>query len=184
MEKLKRTIFNKELWHCTTAIFRYIPRALVTKRVDGMQFYTPEKYNEFKARIEQMNSGAPRQWGTMGLAQMLHHLNLAVGGALGYYELPDESYWVARTFFKWILIDWFSEQPVGLRLPLNFVIRLTDQFDFEKEKKQLLAILDKACHIQNADGYGPHCLFGRLTLNEWGKLSVIHIDYHLKQFAG
>jgi hypothetical protein len=28
---------------------------------------------------------------------MLHHLNLACGGSLGFYDLPDESYLTART---------------------------------------------------------------------------------------
>jgi hypothetical protein len=28
---------------------------------------------------------------------MLHHLNLACGGSLGFYSLPDESYLTSRT---------------------------------------------------------------------------------------
>ena len=30
----------------------------------------------------------------MNVSQMLHHLNLACGGSLGFYTLPDESYLV------------------------------------------------------------------------------------------
>jgi hypothetical protein len=33
------------------------------------------------------------------------------------------------------------------------------------------------------DDWGPHPMFGKMTLSEWGKLLQIHIDYHLKQFA-
>jgi hypothetical protein len=46
---------------------------------------------------------------------MLHHLNLACGGSQGFYDLPDESYLISGTLFKWILVDWYSEQPFGLR---------------------------------------------------------------------
>jgi len=38
---------------------------------------------------------------------MLHHLNLACGGSLGFYDPPDESYLTARKLFRWILVDWF-----------------------------------------------------------------------------
>lgn len=49
----------------------------------------------------------------MSVSQMLHHLNLACGSPLGFYTLPDESYLVSRTLFRWMLVDWFPEQPVG-----------------------------------------------------------------------
>jgi len=26
-------------------------------------------------------------------------------------------------------------------------------------------------------------MFGKMTLEEWGKLLQIHVDYHLRQFA-
>jgi hypothetical protein len=58
----------------------------------------------------------------MEVDQMLHHLNLACGGSQGFYDLPDESYLISRTLFEWILVDWHSEQPVGLRLPTGFKI--------------------------------------------------------------
>jgi len=60
--------------------------------------------------------------GTMEVDQMLHHLNLACGGSQGFYDLPDESYLIIPNTFKWILVDWYSEQPVGLRLPTGFKI--------------------------------------------------------------
>ena len=70
----------------------------------------------------------------MEVDQMLHHLNLAYGGSLGFYNLPDESYLTSRTFFKWILVDWFPEQPVGLRLPAGFKIPHSQRFEFAYEK--------------------------------------------------
>jgi len=124
-----------------------------------------------------------RQWGTMSVAQMLHHLNLACGGSIGSYALPDESYVVSRTAFRWILVDWFPEQPMGLRLPKGFKIPHTAQFDFDFEKQQLLKILDAAWRARSASDWGPHPMCGTMTVKEWGKLLQIHIDYHLRQFA-
>ena len=119
----------------------------------------------------------------MNVSQMLHHLNLACGGSLGFYKLPDESYLASRTVFRWFLVDWFPEQPVGLRLPKGFKIPPGAQFDFDFEKQQLLRILDVAWKARSDSDWQPHPMFGRMTPAEWGKLLQIHVDYHLKQFA-
>ena len=63
------------------------------------------------------------------------------GRSQGLYDLPDESYLISRTLFKWILVDWHPEQPVGLRLPTGFKIPHARRFDFAYEKAQLLKIL-------------------------------------------
>lgn len=88
-----------------------------------------------------------------------------------------------RTLFRWILIDWFPEQPVGLRRPKGFKIPHDAEFDFDFEKQQLLKIVDAARRARSPGDWGPHPMFGRMTLSEWGKLFQIHIDYHLKQFT-
>jgi len=165
------------------AMLKYIPRSIRVKQVDGMAFFTESKHDEFRKRVLRVTPAKPRQWGTMSVSQMLHHLNLACGGSLGFYTLPDESYFVSRTVFRWILVDWFPEQPVGLRLPKGFKILHGAEFDFDFEKQQLLKIVDAAWQARSPDDWGPHPMFGKMTLAEWGKLLQIHIDYHLKQFA-
>jgi hypothetical protein len=148
-----------------------------------MAFFTESKHNELRNRVLRIAPANPHQWGTMNASQMLHHLNLACGGALGFYKVPDESYLVSRTLFRWILVDWFPEQPVGLQLPKGFKIRHTAKFDFDFEKQQLLKILDAAWHARSAADWGPHPMFGPMTVKEWGKLLQIHIDHHLRQFV-
>jgi hypothetical protein len=180
---LAREVFTSNFWMSGLAILKYIPRSFRVKQVDGMAFFTDAKHDEFRNRILRVTVVNPRQWGTMNVSQMLHHLNLACGGSLGFYTLPDESYLVSRTVFRWILVDWFPEQPVGLRLPKDFKIPHDAQFDFDFEKQQLLKILDVAWSARSAADWQPHPLFGRMTPAKWGKLLQIHIDYHLRQFA-
>jgi hypothetical protein len=182
MKKMKRTIINTRLLKTAWAIFRYVPKSFFAKPINGLNFYKPETIADFVRRVQNLTPDSHRQWGTMLPVHMLHHLNLAIGGALGFYELLDESYWVSRTLWKWILIHWFSEQPVGLLLPLNFVIPHDQEFDFVTEQNKLVEILNAAGNA-TIENYGPHPLFGKMTLNEWGRLSIIHIDYHLRQFS-
>jgi hypothetical protein len=119
----------------------------------------------------------------MEVDQMLHHLNLACGGSVGFYDLPDESYLTSRTVFKWILVDWFPEQPVGLRLPTGFKIPHSQRFGFDYEKAQLLKILEADWNARTAEAWRPHPMFGKMRPKQWGKLLQIHVDYHLRQFA-
>jgi hypothetical protein len=178
-----RESFTSNFWMSGLAILKYIPHSFRVKQVDGNAFFTEEKRDEFRDRILRVAPINPRQWGTMTVAQMLHHLNLSSGGSLGFYDLPDESYFVLRTVFRWILVDWFPEQPVGLRLPKGFKIAHDAQFDFDFENQRLLKILDAAWRARSAADWGPHPMFGKMTAVEWGKLLQIHIDYHMKQFA-
>jgi hypothetical protein len=178
-----RAALASDFWITGIAIARYIPRAFRVKQVDGDLFFTEEKRQEYRRRVESVTPDSQRQWGTMEVDQMLHHLNLACGSSLGFYELPDESYLVSRTLFKWILVDWYPEQPVGLRLPTGFKIPHSQRFEFAYEKSQLLKILETDWNARTANAWKPHPMFGKMRPTEWGKLLQIHVDYHLRQFA-
>lgn len=180
---LARELFTSNFWMSGLAMLKYIPRSFRVKQVDGISFFTEARHDEFRNRVLRITPANPRQWGTMNVSRMLHHLHLACGSALGFYNLPDESYFVSRTLFRWILMDWFPEQPLGLRLPKGFKIPHGAEFSFEFEKQQLLKIVDSAWHASSPDDWGAHPMFGKMTLAERGKLLQIHIDYHLNQFA-
>lgn len=180
---LLRELFKPDFWRTGFAIVNYIPRSFRVSQVDGMRFFTEGVHAEFRNRVLTITPDNPRQWGTMSVAQMLHHLNLACGTPFGFYTLPDESYFTARTLFRWILVDWFPEQPTGLKRPKTFQIQRGAAFDFDFEKQQLIKILDIAWLATSLADWGPHPMFGKMSPAEWGKLFQIHIDYHLKQFS-
>ena len=96
---LFRELFTSNLWMSGLAMLKYVPRSFRVKQVDGVAFFTDAKHEEFRTRILRITHANPREWGTMNVSQMLHHLNLACGSALGFYKLPDESYFTSRTLF-------------------------------------------------------------------------------------
>ena len=85
-----RAALSSDFWITGIAIARYIPRAFRTKQIDGNLFFTEEKRQEYRRRVESVTPHSPRQWGTMEPEQMLHHLNLACGSSLGFYNLPTK----------------------------------------------------------------------------------------------
>jgi len=134
------------------------PRVLRLEPVDGSLFFTEEKFHEYRQRIEGVTPRSPRRWGTMEVDQMLHHLNLACGGSLGFYDLPDESNLLTRTVGKRVTVDWLQEQPVGLRIPKGFKIPRSQRFDFAYERAQLLSILETARHARTDEARPPRAL--------------------------
>ncbi|MDE1162328.1 MAG: hypothetical protein PW792_10340 [Acidobacteriaceae bacterium] len=183
MANLLSALLTVDFWRTGGAMVRYVPRALRKPQVNGMAFFTDAKLNEYKSRIAMLSPATLTVWGTMTVDQGLHHLNLACGHPNGFYTLPDESYLASRTVFRWILVDWFPEQPQGLRLPAGFRIAHEEHFDFFVERDRLVEIIESAWSRRAADQWGPHCTFGKMSLWEWGKLLQIHIDYHLRQFG-
>jgi hypothetical protein len=93
-----RELFTRDFWSTGLAIVKYIPRSFRVPQVNGMRFFTEAKHEEFCNRVLAITPDNPRQWGNMSVAQMLHHLNLACGTPFGFYTLPDESYFTARTY--------------------------------------------------------------------------------------
>ena len=71
----------------------------------------------------------------------------------------------------------WAQASAGFKIPHN------DRFDFKAEQQQLLAVLEAAFKAREAHDWQPHCMFGKMTSKEWGKLLQIHADYHLRQFA-
>ncbi len=151
------------------------------KPLKGGAFFSPVMLSELTARIERLTPQSPRQWGTMTPDQMLHHLNLATGSALGYFNLPDESNALSRSVVKWLLVDFPSKMAQGLGTAKSFTTT-EHQYDFDYEKRLLLEILRKACTSETTATWGPHVLFGRMSDNEWGRLLTMHTDHHLRQF--
>jgi hypothetical protein len=148
---------SRDFWITGGAIARYLPKAFRTKQIDGNLFFTDQKRQEYRRRVESLTPGSH-----------------------GFYDLPDESYLISRTLFKWILVDWHPEQPVGLRLPTGFKIPHARRFDFAYEKAQLLKILEADWNARTADAWKPHPMFGKMTPNRVGQALA---DSHGLSFA-
>ncbi|MET4083108.1 hypothetical protein ABIB40_003077 [Pedobacter sp. UYP30] len=179
----RKSFFTIELWNSFLAMIRYFPRVFIAKRVRGRDFYSTNTYHNFKRRVTSLRPSEPALWGKMDVAQMLLHINLSMGSGQGYYFLPDESNFLSKTIIKWMIIGLYSEQPKGLQLPISMAIKSNTYCDFEFEKERFLEILEKATMSTNFGKWTPHSYFGKLSASEWGKLCLVHIDYHLKQFG-
>lgn len=139
-------------------------------------------YTETVDRINNLSKQLPAQWGKMNVAQMLAHCKEAFKVPLTEKPLPR--IFIGRIFGPFIKSKLYNEDPWKQNLPTapNFIIK--DQRDFNKERQELLDLVNKF-YAAGPTGISkfPHPFFGNITPEQWGKAMFKHIDHHLNQFG-
>lgn len=138
---------------------------------------------EFKNRIEKLNSNSLPQWGKMSVDQMLAHVNVSYDMTLtNKYPKPNRfQKFIVKLLAKKAVVGSKPYSKNGRTAP-DFIIK--DKRDFQLEKNQLLSNLNKVYEI-GPDEFNlreSHS-FGKLTTDEWNNLFSKHLDHHLTQFG-
>ncbi len=137
---------------------------------------------EIIARIDRLQSAAPRQWGKMDVAQMMAHCSAAMEMASG--ELNPPRMLIGRLLGPFVKPVFTNEKPFAQNNPTEKKLVVADQRDFQEERERL-----KACVRQFHEGgeskctRHPHPFFGALTPYEWSRGMYKHLDHHLRQFG-
>jgi len=147
-----------------------------------MTLFNLEDNQAMQARIEALQPDALRQWGKMEVAQMLAHCIQPL--RIAFREVRSKRVWIGF-FFGAIAKRRYVSGPdeFDKNLPTDPTFVQTGERDFETEKAQLLS------YIQRFLTEGPeaittdmHPFFGKLTPDDWDKLTIKHLDHHLRQF--
>lgn len=134
------------------------------------------------ARLRALSPSAPRQWGKMDVAQMLAHVDASLRTALGELRLPR--LFVGRLLGRLAKRSAFGEKPFGRGLPTATDLKVTTSKEFEAERAQVVARVQRiAAGGPAVVSGGTHAFFGPLTPDEWGILMAKHVDHHLRQFG-
>ena len=136
-----------------------------------------------RARVAQLEADTPRRWGKMDAARMLCHLTDAFRVALGEQEVPAK--WTPFRFYplRW-LFAYTLPWPKG-RLPtMKEFLSTKPAAEFARDVEAWNAALDRfLARARSAEPLSPHPAMGRLSNQEWAKLSWFHHDHHLRQFG-
>jgi hypothetical protein len=142
--------------------------------------FEKNNYDELRNRLQKLTPGTTHLWGKMDVAQMLHHMNLAMEAPLGKIQTKGRPIFFMR-IFKSVL---YSDKPFKKGDPTPKDFKITETYSFDTEKQKCISNLDEV-YTRNINGnYLPHVFFGRLTDEQWGKHFYKHLDHHLRQFGG
>lgn len=144
--------------------------------------FDKEVYEEIISRLNLLKSQSQRQWGKMDVAQMLAHCKEA-------FKVPLSDKPLKRTFIGFLLGGMIkhklhNDSPWKQNLPTAPQFIIKDSRNFEKEKNELLLLINKF-HTGNPAAIEKivHPMFGKFTGEQWGKAMYKHLDHHLTQFG-
>jgi Protein of unknown function (DUF1569). len=144
--------------------------------------FNPNDNREIIERIGKLLPSAQAQWGKMHVAQMLAHTQMPLRYALGELKLKRKL--LGMLFGRITLKKLTSGKPWKHSMPTNPNFVVADEREFEKERKQLIAL------VQRFPQSGPsaitkeaHPFFGRMSPQEWSSLQWNHLNHHLTQFG-
>jgi hypothetical protein len=139
--------------------------------------------NQMIDRIEKLTSNTTPNWGKMNVAQMLAHC------CVTYEMLFEDKHPKPNAFMKMVLKLMVKNTVVGPK-PYKKnsqtapAFKITDEREFEKEKKRLIDYLKRTGELGKSyfNGRESHS-FGVLTITEWNTMFSKHLDHHLTQFG-
>jgi hypothetical protein len=131
-------------------------------------------------RLNKLSSQTQNKWGKMNVAQMLAHVQVPMGVALGTHTVKGN--WLMKLILPFFKKNLYDEKPWKQGLPTDKTFVMTGQSkDFEKEKGSLLDMINRFTDSNMINE--KHPVFGKLTKEQWSKATWKHIDHHLKQFG-
>ena len=134
---------------------------------------------EVLSRLDRLTPASQALWGKMNVAQMLAHLQMPMAVALG--EHPLKSNFLLRMIGSMMKHKLYDDKPYKRGLPTAPSFRITNDRDFEAEKARVIDFIRRFRpeNIKNT----IHPVFGKMSIDQWGKSNWKHLDHHLKQFG-
>jgi Protein of unknown function (DUF1569) len=134
-------------------------------------------------RLDALTPATVPQWGTMGVATMLAHVNVA------YEMVYDNKHSRPNALMRFVLKRIVKQKVVGpdpypRNTPTAPAFRIKDTRDFDTERERLRGYLRRVQQEGTRAFEGRESLsFGPLTAAEWNGLFSKHLDHHLQQFG-
>ena len=120
---------------------------------------------EIVRRLASIGPSSRRRWGTMTVDQMICHLNDAFRVALGCKSArPVKNQYngpLMRWFALWLPLPWPHGVPTVPECDGN--LGGTPPADFERDKRELLALLERFAARPNEVAQQAHPFFGQMT---------------------
>jgi hypothetical protein len=142
--------------------------------------FEPDTQKELMERLNKLTPNTPAQWGKMNVAQMLAHCSLAMQVPVGDKSIKPTFFRHIGRFFKSMAT---SDKPFSKNSPTAAEFIISDQCDFEKEKKNFFSAFNKLSAGEHAVTFTRHAFFGPMAPAEWGKFMYKHTDHHFRQFG-
>ena len=140
---------------------------------------------QLRDRLLKIAPDSPRRWGKMTAHQMICHLTDSFRAGTGEKEVSSTGNVLHRSALKWLALYVPVPWPHGVptRPEMNQDLGGTKPLEFEKDRAEFLAIIERFSRSQRDFDWHPHPLFGLMADRDWFRWGYLHVDHHLRQFG-
>ncbi len=145
----------------------------------------PQCKADIVGRIGRVRPDSPHRWGKMNAAQMLCHLSDSYLGVIEEKRISPAPGHYPRAAFKWIALYAPFQWPKGVptRPEIDQTIGGTPPAEFEQDRRDLLALVDRFTRRPRDFSFQAHPMFSEMSERDWMRWGYLHADHHLRQFG-
>lgn len=135
-------------------------------------------------RINQLTPETQRKWGKMSVSQVLAHLNVAYSMAFEPEKHKKPSFIAKFLLSRFVKPKITREHTYKQNLPTSPAFIISDERDFEEEKKKLIGNIQRVQQLGREAFEGKdHINFGKIDAQGWNNMFANHLNHHLSQFG-
>lgn len=136
-------------------------------------------YSAIRRRIESLRPDSARKWGKMTVDQMLWHVNVSMREAVGDYKPQIKALPIPKPVLRWAILN----LPWGRGARTRADMYAVATHDFNAQKAECLALVERIYRQQLSAAWPESVTMGRMSGDDWSRLTAKHLDHHLKQFS-
>ena len=146
--------------------------------------FDAKEAQQYIDRINQLTPETQRKWGKMSVSQMLAHCNVAYSLALEPEKHKKPSFIAEFLLSSFVKPKITSENTYKQNLPTSPVFIISNERDFEEEKKKLIGNIQRVQQLGREAFEGKENInFGKMTAQGWNNMFAKHLNHHLEQFG-
>lgn len=135
-------------------------------------------------RINLLTPEAQQKWGKMNAEQVLAHLNVAYSMVFEPEKHKKPSFIAKFLLSNFVKPKLTNELPYKQNLPTSPAFIISDERNFEEEKKKLIGNIQRVQQLGRIAFEGKeHLNFGKISAQGWNNMFAKHLNHHLEQFG-
>lgn len=135
-------------------------------------------------RINSLTPEAQQKWGKMNAEQVLAHLNVAYSMVFEPEKHKRPSFIAKFLLSNFVKPKLTNELPYKQNLPTSPAFIISDERNFEEEKKKLIGNIQRVQQLGRIAFEGKeHLNFGKISAQGWNNMFAKHLNHHLEQFG-
>ena len=146
--------------------------------------FDAKEAQQYIDRINQLTPETQRKWGKMSVSQMLAHCNVAYSLAFEPEKHKKPSFIAKFLLSEFVKPKIIVEQKYKQNLPTSPVFIISNERDFELEKKKLIGNIQRVQQLgREAFDGKEHINFGKIDAQGWNNMFANNLNHHLSKFG-